>query len=556
MEEIESNREESLNKDNKTSGDTVFWADIATVNFEGYGISRSRLENYKKKEEDSKKENTQSLNKSKRKYKLLIPYALEGEEVLTKVKLKKRNSAICFPPIKILNENPMRVKPICPYFGKCGGCFFEHIAYEKQLELKKNLLKELFFSRDNKSNLGAKDKPTSPDSCDDPLDLDGKPLQIYGAKNQFGYRNRLDLTITNDCGDENNNNAHDNSKSKEEDESGSSNNSDNKNINHNEINTKEESTQKSVAFRERGTYWKTIPIKSCAIALPNINSMIRRLNLFLSSSKSSAYDNRKKEGTMRFFVVRAGENTGDRSLGILLSKNNETKEAITEFKSFCQKEKIENCYVMLTASLSDVSVSTEYIQIKGEGHFTEKVLENMLRVPNTGFFQVNTKGFEELLLKAKEELLLSDERLCKKEAIDLFCGVGTITLSLANLFKKVTGYEIEENSVSMANKNAIDNKINNVEFRQMDLLKKGNLSTVDFSNKILILDPPRAGIGNQLIKKINLEMPKNILYISCNPKSQVQDIKGLKGYKIKSQFAFDIFPQTPHLENVLILERN
>jgi 23S rRNA (uracil-5-)-methyltransferase RumA len=494
-----------------------FEAKISKVDFDGYGISRL------------KKPTDNSLsNKSIQKYKLLIPYALEDEIVLTSIKLKKRNVIICKPPKEISNENPNRAKPNCPYFSRCGGCFLQHMTPEKQIEVKKEFLKTLFSNIN--SNKICDDAPKAKASKQLLNQAQKETLQIknpfemriYKPKKQYGYRNRVDLTIANE-----------------------------------EINDCKNTTitTKKVSFRQKGTYWKTVNIDNCTIALDSINLAIKKLNSFLKYSKSSFYDIRKKEGTMRFFVIRAAENTNDFSIGLLLSKNSETQSAMEEFRDFCKKEAIKNAYVMLTNSLSDVSVSDEYIQISGENCFSESVLENNFKIPNTSFFQVNTSGFEELLIKTKEELTACCDNLNQMQAIDLFCGVGTITLSLAKLFQKITGYELEKNSVALATENADSNNIKTADFKAIDLLKKENLSIIDLSKKALILDPPRAGIGNKLIEKINLEGPALIVYISCNPKSQSEDIKRLKGYKIKSQLAFDIFPQTPHLENVLILEK-
>jgi len=530
-EKKKENSEECLKKD----ASEYFKAKISNINYEGYGISRIKKQDLNEdSDEKNKNQSSNKINKTKQKYKLLIPYALEEEIVLTTIKLKKRNVAICETPKEISNINKNRVEPVCSYFGLCGGCFLQHMNYEKQLELKKELLEKLFsdilfsdinsnIDNLNKSKTLSKDYSNSPK--DAPKNCEGIKkayLEISPSKKILGYRNRVDLTISSEGFLEDNN---------------------------------IKNPIKKLSFRQKGVYWKTVPIEKCTIALDSINTIIKKLNHFLIESKSTAYDIKKKEGTMRFFVIRSAENTKDFSIGLLLSKNNQTNLAIEEFKEFCVKEEIKNSYVMLTDSLSDVSVSEEYIPLFGKNYFLEKVFENSLKIPNTSFFQVNTSGFEELLIKTKTELLACYKDLNQMQAIDLFCGVGTITLSLAEIFQEIKGYELERDSVELAIENAYSNNIKNAKFIATDLLKNENLSKIDISKKVLILDPPRSGIGNRLIDKINLEKPYVIVYISCNPKSQSEDIKRIKGYLIKRQFAFDIFPNTTHIENVLIMEK-
>ena len=199
------------------------------------------------------------------------------------------------------------------------------------------------------------------------------------------------------------------------------------------------------------------------------------------------------------------------------------------------------------AQTHDIIYQTQNLELK------EKISDKEFIYHYDHFFQINTSAFEKTIEDIKKYLSTNQQDSKKKTLVDLYSGVGVIGISLAENFKKIVGVELSPNSKIYFQKNTVNNNINNYEFLETDA--DNAVKEVEKADT-LILDPPREGIGKKVCDKIKTYPPETIIYLSCNYKSQVEDIDNFRHlYNIKKIITYDFFPNTPHIEVLTILEK-
>ncbi len=356
--------------------------------------------------------------------------------------------------------------PVCPHFGECGGCMFQHIPYENQLLLKKEYVNTLFEGLTSVREV----RPGSP----------------------FGYRNRMDMVCA----------------------------------------------FGKKGLRMQGRYRQVVDISSCSIMQSASNETFIRLRKLLSGVED--YDYLQHSGYLRYIVLRQGRFTGEVMANLVVS----APEDRFGFALYDFLENVDSSSLILSDGLADLSFGPVYKTLK-KGYIIESFdgIEYMV-TPNS-FFQSNS------------EVALAMYRRIKSwtagRVLDLYSGVGSISLFVSSAAESVTGVEIVGESVDTAHKNAGSNEIQNVNFLCADTLDyvKENSSSFD----TLILDPPRSGMHPKMIKEIRNMKLDRIIYMSCNPATCRDDVKALEDWEIETFEAFDMFPQTPHVETLALLKR-
>jgi 23S rRNA (uracil-5-)-methyltransferase RumA len=284
-----------------------------------------------------------------------------------------------------------------------------------------------------------------------------------------------------------------------------------------------------------------IDIEKCLLMSKESNAILNRLRYFISLKKLEAY----KAGIMRHVVIREGKNIKNTILNILTSDKGE----------FPLEELWENIKDLIQGSTWGINLSPadrSYGEIQktlGQDHLIESLAGLKFKVPVQSFFQTNTHQAEKLLEIVKDFAgLQGDETL-----LDLYAGTGSIGLSLADKARKVIGIEENQSAVELSKTNAELNGIDN--FSAMAGRVEDLLGSLEGKFEVMILDPPRPGIHKKALKKIGEIKPGRIVYVSCNPLTQKQDVETLKafGYGIKKRQPLDMFPHTPHIENILLL---
>ncbi len=291
-------------------------------------------------------------------------------------------------------------------------------------------------------------------------------------------------------------------------------------------------------LRRLGTYRHVVDIESCAIMQGRSNELYGELRNLLARVQD--YDYLKHDGYLRYIVLRQARFTGEVMVNFVVS----SPENRLGFALMDILDDIESSSLLLSDGLADLSIAPVFQTLK-KGFITENFdgIEYMI-TPNS-FFQSNS----EIALKMYRKILGH----VNGRTLDLYSGVGSISLFVASAAESVTGVEISEESVSIAEKNREQNEINNVEFICRDAAEfikehRGEYET-------LILDPPRSGMHPKMMSHIREMNPERIIYMSCNPATFRDDVNLLQDYRIDTFEAYDMFPQTPHLESIAVLSR-
>ncbi len=295
---------------------------------------------------------------------------------------------------------------------------------------------------------------------------------------------------------------------------------------------------RSIGMRRYGSYAEVESALGCLLFSEHSDSIITRSREFFDSRALEHYDIARRQGFLRYLVAREGKRSGRRMVAVV------THEGSFPLREYAEAlGSLADAFVWaVNATLTDTS--------KGEvreslGGFEEKLCGLSFRVPPFSFFQTNTLQAERLVETVRSFVEQAEHLL------DIYCGVGTFGIALADLAERITGIEEDAEAVSAAVDNARENGAENISFitgRAEELMS--GIEEAD----VAVVDPPRAGLHPKVVRALRRLKPGKIIYISCNPRTQARDIASL-GYSLEELAALDMFPHTPHVESVALLTR-
>ena len=294
-----------------------------------------------------------------------------------------------------------------------------------------------------------------------------------------------------------------------------------------------------------------INVDQCKIVDEDFRKIITLTVDYFRKQELTYYRVMKREGYLRHLVIRKAKNTGE--LMVNLVTTTQVDFDLTEYANIIKETNFHGKLVSLlhteNDSLSDAVIPEKVNVLYGIDHIQEKLLGLRFNISPFSFFQTNTKGAEGLYSIVREYMGNSDNKI----VFDLYCGTGSIGQIVAPNARKVIGIELIEEAVEAAKENAKLNGLNNCEFLAGDVAEI--IKTVKDKPDIIILDPPRSGVHPKALDYVIKFNAKEIIYVSCNPKTLVNDLKVLvgAGYEIVKLRVKDMFPQTPHAETVVRL---
>ena len=294
-------------------------------------------------------------------------------------------------------------------------------------------------------------------------------------------------------------------------------------------------TNKGIGFREKNKWWKIVNIDECKLFGRRSKLVLEKLKEFIRDFKLEPFNLRKSKGFLRYIVLREGKFTGELMINLVTYKG-KLPEEIKNYFDFAN-----SLYWSINETKSDISYGKPE-KFWGKEYIEEKLNGIRYLIHPNIFFQTNSYQTQKLI-KIVEKFSEGSK------VLDLYCGIGTFSIYLAKKGFETAGSDINQLSIEIAKKNAEINSAN-VKFcicsdRKIDNLKYDTI----------IIDPPRQGLHPKLIKKILKERPKNIVYVSCNPKSLKDNVEKLSEiYRIENIIALDMFPQTMHIETVMNLK--
>ncbi|ABS40820.1 23S rRNA (uracil(1939)-C(5))-methyltransferase RlmD [Clostridium botulinum] len=296
-----------------------------------------------------------------------------------------------------------------------------------------------------------------------------------------------------------------------------------------------------------------VTVDNCEIVDRDFRNILTTVVNYFNEKRLPKYRVMSHEGFLRNLVIRKAKNTGEILINIVTTSQMEFdfKEIVDMLLKVECKGEIKGILHTINDTLSDVVQVDKLEILYGRDYIIEELLGLKFKIAPEAFFQTNSKGAEKLYSIVKD--FLGDAS--SKVVFDLYCGTGTIGQIVAPKAKKVIGVELIEEAVKAANENAKLNGLNNCEFIAGDVAKV--IKDVKQKPDIIILDPPRPGVHPVALEYVVKFEPKEIIYVSCNPKTLVDDLKYLidNGYKLEKVKGMDMFPHTPHTECVTRIER-
>ncbi len=300
--------------------------------------------------------------------------------------------------------------------------------------------------------------------------------------------------------------------------------------------------ENAIGMRRYSSFAEVESAEGCLLLSKESDEIIRLSRKFFRKRELAAYNLLNKQGFLRYLVVREGKFTGDRLISVVTTAGEFPLESYADALG----ELAESFVWAINDSPADVSYG-EISSFEGRDYLEERLADIEYRIPAFSFFQTNPYQAERMLVLVRK-MLGSAGRL-----LDLYCGVGTFSLALADLAGEVLGIEEDAKAIEAAGLNAKLNEISNAHFiagRAEDVLP-GLEKRFD----VAVVDPPRAGLHPRVVRALNTLRPEVVVYVSCNPRTQAEDIRKLDGYELEELKALDMFPHTPHVESIALLTR-
>ncbi|MDP5157548.1 MAG: 23S rRNA (uracil(1939)-C(5))-methyltransferase RlmD [Flaviramulus sp.] len=435
---------------------------------------------------------------------IFLPNAVPGDVV--DVQTFKKRTAYYEGKATVFHKlSDKRTQPLCEHFGVCGGCKWQDMAYEHQLYYKQ---KEV---TNNLTRIGHLKLP--------------EVTPILGCENQYYYRNKMEFSF-----------------------------SDSRWLTLEEIQSEGDLGDKNaLGFHIPGMWDKILDLNTCHLQAAPSNAIRNSVKQFAIENELEFFNTRNQTGLLRTMMIRTSS-TGDIMVMIQFFKEDKAKrELILDFLSETFPE-ITSLQYVINGKANDTIYDQEVICYKGNDHIFEEMEGLKFKINAKSFYQTNSAQAFELYKITRDFAELTGNEL----VYDLYTGTGTIAQFVAKQAKKVIGVEAVPDAITAAKENAQLNHINNVEFFVGDMKNIFNAEFIKTHGDpdVIITDPPRDGMHKDVVQQILNITPRKVVYVSCNSATQARDLALMDAqYKVIKTQAVDMFPQTFHVENVVLLER-
>ncbi|HEY4786277.1 MAG TPA: 23S rRNA (uracil(1939)-C(5))-methyltransferase RlmD [Bacteroidales bacterium] len=434
---------------------------------------------------------------------IFIPYVVPGDVLDVQVTKKRKNYMEALP-VTFHKYSEQRQVPVCEHFGVCGGCKWQNLPYDQQLFHKQKQV------ADNLVRIGK-------------LEIPGISPILPSDQSEF-YRNKLEFTFSN-----------------------------NRWLTKEEIDSELPFDRHALGFHIPEKFDKILDIKKCWLQRDPSNSIRDEIKRFAIENGIPFFDLRSLTGFMRSLFIRTA-NTGE--LMVILSFFQDQEVFLKIMLNHIAEKfpEITSLMYVINQKVNDTITDQDIILFKGKDHIIEEMEGLKFKVGPKSFYQTNSEQAYKLYKVARDFARLTGDEI----VYDLYTGTGTIANFVAHKAKKVIGIEYVPEAIEDARENSRFNDITNTDFYAGDIKDVLNQGFIERHGHpdVIILDPPRAGVHQNVIDAILYTMPERIVYVSCNPATQARDLALLRdNYRITAVQPVDMFPHTHHVENVVKLER-
>jgi 23S rRNA (uracil1939-C5)-methyltransferase len=431
---------------------------------------------------------------------IFVKGAVPGDRALARVVKVKRNYAEARVE-GLIEASPHRIIPPCPYSDYCGGCTWQCMPYEKQLEYKHGFVE---------------------DSLVHIADISGlKVNEVIPSPRIFGYRNKMEFSF-----------------------------SDKRWLLPQQRREDMGNANLALGLHVPGTFDRIIDIEGCLLQEEKGNEILRLVRGYVRESGVPVYGPKTHRGFWRYLVLRHSPYFAEWMVNIVTSE--ERHGPIQGLASVLRDRFSEIVSIVnnINTRKGGTAVGERERAVMGNGYMRDRVGPYTFQVSTHSFLQINPHLSERLYYVVKEFASLTGEEI----VVDLYCGIGTVSTFLSSGASRIVGLDISESAIADARRNCALNGIDNCEFLCGDV--KLLLCRVKSKPDVLIADPPRTGMHKEVIRHIFHLLPERIIYISCNPTTMARDIALLKAhYALKVVQPIDLFPHTYHIEAVARLEK-
>ena len=438
---------------------------------------------------------------------VFVPYVVPGDVVDLQVKRKKHHYAEAVA-VRFHEMSQIRAVPFCEHYGVCGGCKWQCLPYEEQIKYKQKQVE------DNLNRIGKIELP--------------KISPILGSKKTEFYRNKLEFTFSN-------------KRWLTDDEV-------KQDVKYNQMN--------AVGFHIPGAFDKVLAIEKCWLQDDISNRIRNTIRDYAYDHDLTFFDLRNQNGLLRNVMIRTAS-TGEVMvlLQCKVTSQEEESQMLTLLQFIADKFlEITSLLYVINNKCNDTITDLDVHLYKGNDHIFEEMEGLRFKVGPKSFYQTNSEQAYNLYKVARTFANLTGEEL----VYDLYTGTGTIANFVSKQARKVIGIEYVPEAIEDAKINSSINQIENTSFYAGDMK---DILTHEFIEEhgrpdVIITDPPRAGMHNDVIEAILFASPKRIVYVSCNPATQARDLQLLdQKYRVAAVQPVDMFPHTHHVENVVLLEK-
>ena len=443
---------------------------------------------------------------------VIVKNGIPGQKIRFQIQ-KKRKNRMEGRLLDVLEHSPLEThEPVCSLFPSCGGCMYQTMNYEKQLEMKERQIRELLTPV---IRSGGRTEETAREEMSEP---EAKAVEklfegIAPSPDVFGYRNKMEYSF----GDS------------------------------------EKDGPLTLGLHKKGSTYDVLTAADCKIVHEDFNVILRCVLQYFQKKNVSYYHKLTHKGYLRHLLLRRSVATGE-ILAALVTSSQEEWELQPLVKLVCGlplEGRIAGFLHIINDSVADVVKSDETRVLAGQDSFYEELLGLRFKITPFSFFQTNSRGAE-VLYETVRDMIGDVEHAT---VFDLYSGTGTIAQILSPAADRVIGVEIVEEAVEAARENTALNGLDNCSFLAGDVLKV--LDEIQEKPDYIILDPPREGIHPKALPKIIEYGVERMVYVSCKPTSLARDLEVLlrSGYRVERVKCVDLFPGTIHTETVALLVR-
>lgn len=426
---------------------------------------------------------------------VFVDQAVPGDRVAARI-IKKKKSYAEARVFELIEPSSFRVQAPCFYSGICGGCKWQFLDYERQLVYKQQHVQEAL------EHIG--------------LIQDVRVHPTIASERVLGYRNKMEFS----CAER-------------------------RWLLPEEMGLEDVDAGMALGLHVPGTFYKVLDIQACLLQPDLGNRILSDVRRYIRNSALPVYGLRSHEGFWRFLVLRHSAALDHWMVNIVTAAEDQLQVQPLADQLFEKYDNVISVVNNITARRSGVAVGEREIQLCGESVIVDHIGDYTFELSANSFFQTNTLGAGQLYDTTKTYAGLTGT----EQVVDLYCGAGTIAIYLADMAKEVIGLEIVESAVVDAQRNCLRNNVQNCRFIGGDI--RYTLEHIGTRPDVMIIDPPRAGMHQDVVQQVLAIAPEKIVYVSCNPATLARDIALLKeAYHVVEVQPVDMFPHTYHIESV------